>query len=111
VRLIDVVWIDPGSPKVAAAFEVEHSTSIYSGIVRMLDLALGTEIGEGSVLFLVAPDNRREDVRQQLQRPAFSRVSSLGIRYLPYGELKKNMEPILRFGSGMKPLLEISQRL
>ncbi|NML16951.1 type II restriction endonuclease [Azohydromonas caseinilytica] len=111
VRLIDVVWIDPGNAKVAAAFEVEHSTSIYSGIVRMLDLALGTEIGEGSALFLVAPDDRREDVRQQLQRPAFSRVSSLGIRYLPYGELKKNMEPMRRFGSGMKPLLEISQRL
>jgi type II restriction enzyme len=111
VRLIDVVWIDPGSAKVAAAFEVEHSTSIYSGIVRMLDLALGTEIGEGSVLFLVAPDNRREDVRQQLQRPAFSRVSLLGIRYLPYGELQRNLEPMRRFGSGMKPLLEISQRL
>jgi type II restriction enzyme len=111
VRLIDVVWIDPGSTKVAAAFEVEHSTSIYSGIVRMLDLALGTEIGEGSVLFLVAPDNRREEVCLQLQRPAFSRVSSLGIRYLPYGELQKNLEPMRRFGSGMKPLLEISQRL
>jgi type II restriction enzyme len=111
VRLIDVVWVEPGNAKVAAAFEVEHSTSIYSGIVRMLDLALGTEIGEGSALFLVAPDDRREEVRQQLQRPAFSRVSSLGIRYLPYGELKKNLEPILRFGSGMKPLLEISQRL
>lgn len=31
--------------RVVAAFEVEHSTSIYLGIVRMLDLALGTGIG------------------------------------------------------------------
>lgn len=111
VRLIDVIWLDPAAGKVAAAFEVEHSTSIYSGIVRMLDLAQGTEIGADSVLFLVAPDNRREDVRVQLRRPAFSRVSALGIRYLPYTELARNREPIQRFGSGLKPMIEVSEQL
>lgn len=110
-RLIDVVWLDGGSGKVIAAFEVEHSTSIYSGIVRMLDLALGTELGAGSALFLVAPDNRREDVRTQLQRPAFASVATLGIRYLPYAELQRHRDAITRFGSGLKPLLEISERL
>ena len=88
VRLIDVVWLDTTTGQVAAAFEVEHSTSIYSGIVRMLDLALGAAIGTGGTLFLVAPDDRREDVMRQLRRPAFSRVAELGIRYLPYGQLK-----------------------
>lgn len=111
VRLIDVVWISQGENKVAAAFEVEHSTSIYSGIVRMLDLALGTKVGEGSTLFLVAPDNRQGEVQQQLNRPAFSRVSELGIRYLPYSELKEHRDAIIRFGSGIKPLLEISRKL
>src|SRR5581483_11603192 len=38
IRLIDVLWLD--GDRVEAAFEVEHTTSIYSGIVRMLDLAL-----------------------------------------------------------------------
>lgn len=33
VRLIDVVWADRACDDVAAAFEVEHLTSIYSGIV------------------------------------------------------------------------------
>ena len=47
VRLIDVIWLERGSERVHAAFEVEHSTSIYSGIVRMLDLALGTTVGAG----------------------------------------------------------------
>lgn len=37
------LWLDRDKAHVAAAFEVEHSTSIYSGVVRMLDLALGTE--------------------------------------------------------------------
>ena len=111
VRLIDTVWITRGLHEVAAAFEVEHSTSIYSGIVRMLDLALGTEVGKNSILFLVAPDNRRDEVEQQLCRPAFSRVSEMNIRYLPYSELKENKSAIARFGAGLKPLVAISQQL
>lgn len=111
VRLIDVVWVDRTTGNVSAAFEVEHSTSIYSGIVRMLDLALGTTIGAESTLFLVAPDSRREDVQQQLRRPAFSRVSELGIRYLPYSQLDQHREAVARFGHGLKPMLEISQLL
>lgn len=111
VRLIDVVWVDTHTSRVAAAFEVEHTTSIYSGIVRMLDLALGTPVAEKCALFLVAPDNRRAKVAEQLQRPAFSRVSELGIRYLPYSQLEQHHASMSRFGSSIKPLLEISQRL
>lgn len=111
VRLIDVIWVEADGSKIAAAFEVEHSTSIYSGIVRMLDLALGTELGAGVSMFLVAPDARREDVRSQLRRPAFTRVAELGIRYLPYSELGAHRDAIGRFGSGLKPLNEISHLL
>jgi type II restriction enzyme len=111
VRLIDVIWLDRQTRRVAAAFEVEHSTSIHSGIVRMLDLALGSPLGEGSTLFLVAPDERQAEVAQQLNRPAFMRVAELGIRYLPYSELRQNREAIARFGSGLKPLLGISRKL
>lgn len=111
VRLIDVVWLDSNGERVAAAFEVEHSTSIYSGIVRMLDLALGSALADGSTLFLVAPDDRRDQVIQQLRRPAFSRVAELGIRYLPYGELRSHREAIARFGYGLKPVLEIAPPL
>lgn len=35
MRLIDVLWLERGSGRVAGAFEVEHTTSIYSGIVRL----------------------------------------------------------------------------
>jgi type II restriction enzyme len=111
VRLIDVVWFESASGDVAAAFEVEHSTSIYSGIVRMLDLALGTAFAATGKLFLVAPDNRREQVAQQLRRPAFSRVSELGIRYLPYAQVKEHGPAIRRFGSGIRPIVEISESL
>ena len=112
IRLIDVLWLDKVSHKVVAAFEVEHSTSIYSGIVRMLDLALSGDDGHlGAGLFLVAPDSREGEVRAQLARPAFSRVADLDLAYLPYGELRTHREAIARFGSGLKGLREISRSL
>jgi type II restriction enzyme len=111
VRLIDVIWLDRQTRCFSAAFEVEHSTSIHSGIVRMLDLALGSPLGEGSTLFLVAPDERRGEVAQQLHRPAFTRVADLGIRYLPYSELREHRHAMARFGSGLKPVLEASDLL
>jgi type II restriction enzyme len=109
IRLIDVLWLDAEQTKVMAAFEVEHSTSIYSGIVRMLDLALSSDMHASEGLFLVAPDNRESEVEAQLKRPAFSRVADLKLRYLPYGELEKNREALARFGSGIKGIHAISK--
>ncbi|MBI1984455.1 MAG: type II restriction endonuclease [Acidobacteria bacterium] len=111
IRLIDVLWIDPTAARVVAAFEVEHTTSIYSGIVRMLDLALGLPDQPSRALFLVAPESREADVRAQLLRPAFSRVADLNVRFIPYNELAAQREPIARFGSGMKGIEAIARRL
>ena len=112
IRLIDVLWLERDNAQVAAAFEVEHSTSIYSGIVRMLDLALsGSEFHAAAGLFLVAPGNREKDVRAQIARPAFSRVTDLDISYLPYGELEAHREQIARFGSGLKAIRAIASPL
>ncbi|MBN8815965.1 MAG: type II restriction endonuclease [Sphingomonas sp.] len=112
IRLIDVLWLEKGAGHVTAAFEVEHSTSIYSGIVRMLDLALsGGDLHKAAGLFLVAPDAREADVRAQLRRPAFSRIADLDFSYLPYGELERHREAIARFGSGLKAIKSISRSL
>jgi type II restriction enzyme len=111
VRLIDVLWLVRDRGTVAAAFEVEHSTSIYSGIVRMLDLALGAQRDATCHLFLVAPDEREEEVRAQLVRPAFRYIADLGVRYLPYGELRRHRESIARFGEGIRPIEKIARTL
>lgn len=111
IRLIDVLWLEAGADRVTAAFEVEHSTTIYSGVVRMLDLALSGELHASAGLFLVAPDSREGDVRAQLRRPAFSRIADLDVRYLPYGELERHRASIARFGTDLRALTEISHRL
>jgi type II restriction enzyme len=110
VRLIDVLWLGPEA-NLIAAFEVEHSTSIYSGVVRMLDLALGGDVETLHSLYLVAPDKREADVRAQLSRPAFSRIADLSVRYLPYSELETHREAIGKFGAGVAVLEKISHRL
>jgi type II restriction enzyme len=109
VRLIDVLWIDRKSGDVAAGFEVEHSTSIYSGIVRLLDLALGCPGPATQNLFLVAPDNREEEVRAQVTRPAFRDIAALHVRFLSYGELDRNREAMARFGEGLKAIQAIAR--
>lgn len=111
IALIDVLWLDPASARVVAAYEVEHTTSIYSGIVRLLDLAHGAPEQAVRGLFLVAPDKREKDVRAQLARPAFRHVGELGFRYLPYSELEKNRGAIARFGAGLKPIEALARSL
>jgi len=69
VSLIDVVWLK-GANQVAAAFEVEHTTSVYSGLLRMADLsALSPNLN--FPLYIVAPHDRIEKVRRELSRPTF----------------------------------------
>lgn len=109
VRLIDVLWLD--GDHVVAAFEVEHSTSIYSGIVRLLDLMLGVPADIQRELFIVAPDERESDVAAQLRRPAFRSVGDLGLRYLPYGALEQHREHMARFGEGLKAIRAVSRIL
>jgi type II restriction enzyme len=109
VRLIDVLWVR--GDDVVAAFEVEHSTSIYSGIVRLLDLAKGAPVQIARELFIVAPDNRASEVQAQVQRPAFRDIAGLQIRYLPYGELERHRDSMARFGEGLKAITAVSRPL
>jgi type II restriction enzyme len=111
VRLIDALWLTRDTGRVAAAFEVEHTTSIYSGIVRLLDLALGAATESARGLFLVAPDDREDDVRVQLARPAFSRIRDLQVRFLPYSELEMHRHSMARFGQGLKAIEAVARAL
>jgi len=111
IKLIDVLWLDTATGRVVAAFEVEHTTSIYSGIVRLLDLALGAPEQAVRGLYLVAPDAREEDVRAQVSRPAFRGVADKGMRFLPYSELENNRQHMARFGEGLRAVEAVARPL
>ena len=53
------------------AFEVEHTTSVYSGLLRMADL-LAMQPNLRIKLHIVAPASRREKVIQEIRRPVFA---------------------------------------
>ncbi len=89
---------------------MEHTTTIQTGIMRMRDLA-ETQAGGLSGLFLVAPDDREDEVRRQVQRPAFRRIGELNVRWLPYGELERNRDATARFGSGLKAVEAVARGL
>jgi hypothetical protein len=69
IERIDVLWLKGRS--IARAFEVEHTTAIYSGLLRMADL-ISLQPNMDIRLHIVAPDIRREKVFQEIQRPVFS---------------------------------------
>src|SRR5262245_46610679 len=60
---------------IVRAFEVEHTTAVYSGLLRMADL-LALQPNMSIRLHIVAPDERREKVFREMLRPVFSLLES-----------------------------------
>lgn len=95
IKNIDIVWKLGNSIK--SAFEIEHSTSIYSGILRLADLRVLTP-NSTYPLFIVANRERKDNVFKQLRRPIFSNnYLSLNhaVKFISYDsirELDKNLK-------------------
>lgn len=108
VSLIDVIWINRESRQIECAFEIEKSTSIYSGMLRLLDLA--SSLGDRKYdFFLVAPDGREKEIVAQLQRPAFKSLPSVAFRYLLFSDIDCNCEAMGRFGEDWRILLKVAR--
>jgi len=89
IKNIDTVWKLGYSIK--SAFEIEHSTSIYSGILRLSDLRALTP-NSTYPLFIVANNERRNKVFEQLRRPTFSNeylALDKCVKYLSYDSVRK----------------------
>jgi hypothetical protein len=76
IQEIDVIWVGRGSSQPLAFFEVEHSTPIYSALLRFNDVHL-TAPSLGARFSVVANDQRHALFVRQLARPTFQ-ASGLG---------------------------------
>ena len=66
---IDVVWVAPASNSIEGVFEVEHTTTIYSALLRFNDVLLtDSKVSRFSV---VSEEGRRSLFARQLFRPTF----------------------------------------
>jgi hypothetical protein len=72
VHNIDVLWLTKNV--IRKAFEVESTTSIYSGLLRLNDLVLAQPNNQIQ-LFIVADRKRRDRVFNQLLRPSFQELA------------------------------------
>jgi hypothetical protein len=69
IAQIDVLWLRGRS--IARAFEIEDTTAVYSGILRMADL-LSLVPNMDINLHIVAPIERKDKVFAEIKRPVFS---------------------------------------
>lgn len=69
IKRIDVIWLERDGGY-AAAFEVERTTAIHSGILRLSDLA-SVASNVQLDMFIVAPGDRARRVIRELNRPTF----------------------------------------
>src|SRR5262249_40706464 len=90
IEQIDVLWLKGRA--IARAFEVEHTTAIYSGLLRMADL-LALQPNMDIRLHIVAPEARKEKVFTEIRRPVFSLLEkgplSESCTFLSYDSLRE----------------------
>lgn len=111
IELIDVLWLKGNA--IIAAFEVESTTSVYSGLLRMSDL-VSMQPNLNIPLYLVAPDERRDKVIMEVNRPTFSKLSpplSEICRFISFSTLKEQIKAVGHMLRFIKPefLEEISE--
>ncbi|MCL4538074.1 MAG: hypothetical protein M1378_00475 [Bacteroidetes bacterium] len=84
---IDVLWFQRGSSSLAGLFEVEHSTPIYTGLLRFNDIHLVMPTARLN-FHIVANNTRRSLFVKQVMRPTF-RASGLAEQcsFLEYKEV------------------------
>lgn len=108
-ELINVLWLYPGEPRIASAFEVEKSTSIYSGILRLTDMALSIP-GREDHLYLVAPAARKKEIVDQLKRPMFRRRDDFSLSYILFEDLDLHFESLCKLGEDRRILDRLACR-
>jgi type II restriction enzyme len=109
VTLIDVIWLKPQTGEIVSAFEVEKSTSIYSGILRLEDLARSIP-DRCCDLYLVAPDRREKEVMAQFARPAFrDDISDISMAFISFGDLREHCDGLCKFGEDHTILRKIAR--
>ncbi|MGC1203533.1 MAG: hypothetical protein WA839_01440 [Flavobacteriaceae bacterium] len=107
IELIDVLWFKKETNNIIGAFEVEKSTSIYSGILRLSDLYFSISDGD-EVFYIIIPNKREKDVIQQLNRPVIKN-SKIHIKYILFSELKTHCDAICKFGTDLSIMDKIAK--
>ena len=108
INLIDVIWLK-GGKQVVAAFEVESTTSIFSGLLRMSDLV--TTCPNLNILcYIVVPQNRESLVVKQLSRPTFQFLDLNSLcGFFTIETLKKEIPGMMKWAKDPSTIKELAK--
>lgn len=104
IEYVDVIWLEDDF--IVKIFEVESTTSIYSGILRMADFMV--KVPNVSVeMYIVAPGDDEDKVREEMDRPTFQHVLDTAehsqLRYLSFEEVRETRETVEKAGPLQEP--------
>jgi hypothetical protein len=104
VENIDVIWLSEENA-IVAAFEVEHTSAVYSGLLRMSDL-LTMQPNIDIRLYLVGPDDRYRKFVKEVPRPTFAYRKKPLYKmcgFLPYSKLCQRLDSLRDVIRHLKP--------
>jgi hypothetical protein len=85
-RMIDVIWFKKGTARPVRFYEVEHTSSIYSGLLRVNDINIDYPIPKATI---VAPENKRRLFETQITRRTFAESGLSEVcDFMSYKEVK-----------------------
>jgi hypothetical protein len=100
IEYVDVIWLE--EDYIVKMFEVESTTSIYSGILRMTDFIVKVP-NLGVDMYIVASEADEEQVRKQINRPTFQQVLTqadyCSLDYLSFERVRDRYELVQRAGA------------
>lgn len=101
IALIDTIWIRRDMP--VYAFEVEVTSTVYSGLLRMSDLVALVPMLNVK-LFIVAPRERQDKVLRELARPTFQKIGlSEFCRFVASEDLAALLAKVSELGGHVQP--------
>jgi 16S rRNA G966 N2-methylase RsmD len=91
VEMIDLLWIK--GDKVVAAFEVESTTTMTSGLVR------GSNLSPEVPKYMIIPQEREEQLQRKMKSPMFAERFELDQWQILYFDVLRSNYPKLKSGS------------
>jgi hypothetical protein len=101
MRNIDVIWFRRGTGHAVRFFEIEHSTTVYSGLLRFNDVMIDFPITEA---FVVGDGEKTQrKFEREIARRTFEHSGLVGVsRFLMYDQIRQTWQLYRTVGSGSK---------
>jgi type II restriction enzyme len=101
MRNIDVIWFRKGTGHPVRFFEIEHSTTVYSGLLRFNDVMIDFPIPQA---FVVGDgDKTQRKFEREISRRTFEHSGLAGVAmFLQYDQIRETWQRYRTVGSGSK---------